>query len=131
MYTCILIVDDDNTTNFLNKIIIKSNGSFEHILVKTDGSYAIEYLQNYQSEDFILPDLILLDINMPIMNGWEFLEKFEELPESITSKIKIIMLSASANILDQKKAKEIKVISTFKRKPFTPDMLQDILENYM
>lgn len=131
MYKCVLIVDDDNTTNLLNNIIIKSSGSFENIIIKNDGFYALEYLQDYTNKDFIIPDLILLDLNMPIMNGWEFIDHFEKLPKKITSKIKLIILSASANILDQKKAKTINVVTAFKRKPFTRDTLNDILKNYM
>lgn len=131
MYKCVLIVDDDNTTNLLNNIIIKSSGNFENIIIKNDGFYAIEYLNDYTNKDFIVPDLILLDLNMPIMNGWEFINHFEKLPKKLTSKIKLIILSASANILDQKKAKTIKVVTAFKRKPFTKDTLNDILNNYM
>ena len=78
---CILLVDDDEPTNFLNQMVIEELDIAEQIRVAQNGQEALTYLKKtgIGDENFPLPDLILLDINMPAMNGWEFLERYRKL----------------------------------------------------
>ena len=83
----ILLVDDDEATNFLHKIMINDAGCAQGIHVAKNGKEAIEYLTNAIEGKYPQPDLIFLDINMPVMNGWEFLDEFEQIKNQINKKL--------------------------------------------
>ncbi|HTM92293.1 MAG TPA: response regulator [Flavisolibacter sp.] len=129
---CILLVDDDEPTNFLNQIVIEELNITEQIRVAQNGQEALAYLKQTGSgdEDFPLPDLILLDINMPAMNGWEFLERYSHLPAHQKANVVIVMLTTSLNPDDRAKAHEISEVTGFETKPLTVDKLQALLEKY-
>jgi CheY-like chemotaxis protein len=76
------------------------------------------------------PEIIFLDINMPAMDGWEFLQKYEALPEAHKSSIIVVMLTTSFNPEDELKARKIPAVKEFRNKPLTPALLQDILLKY-
>jgi CheY-like chemotaxis protein len=76
------------------------------------------------------PEIIFLDINMPAMDGWEFLQKYEALPDAHKSSIIVIMLTTSFNPEDELKARKIPSVKEFRNKPLTADLLQDILNKY-
>src|SRR5258708_36657106 len=99
---CILLIDDDEPTNFLNKMTIDQSGCAEWVQVVQSGQEALDYLQGTgrfknRKEDYPRPDLIFLDINMPAMDGWEFLDKYKELPKDQKAEIVLIMLTTSLN----------------------------------
>ncbi len=129
---CILLIDDNFADNIYNKIIIKEASVCNHISVAVDGNEAVEYLKKSTdprySDSFPKPDLIFLDINMPVMNGFEFLEEYRKLDEKMN--VKIVMLTTSSHPDDIKKAKGYKEINEFENKPMTVETLQKIIENY-
>jgi CheY-like chemotaxis protein len=102
----ILLVDDDPITNYINHKLIKKLSIAEKISVKHNGYEALQYIETQSCPD-TYPSLVFLDINMPVMNGFEFLESFQNttLPEK--EKIKIIVLSSSLS------PKDIKRINSF------------------
>ena len=129
---CILLVDDDFATNFINKKIIERTNIAEHINVALNGKEAIDYLCNqgkFESTDtkYPLPRLILLDINMPVMDGWEFIEVYKNLELKNKENVVIVMLSSSFNPADKAKAESIEEISDFKQKPMGKEALLDII----
>ncbi|MBC8053497.1 MAG: response regulator [Sphingobacteriaceae bacterium] len=129
---CILLVDDDISTNFLHKKILQKAEVAEEILVALNGKEAIDYLAgNYEKSagENPQPDLILLDINMPLMDGWEFLNEYKNL-EMKKDAIIIVMLTTSLNPDDRLRAETIPEISGFQSKPLSFDMLTDILEDH-
>lgn len=128
---CILLVDDDQPTNFIHKKILETAGCTETIKTAINGFDALKYLEkaNKHEADYPAPDLILLDINMPAMNGWEFLEKYEA-DEQISKDKVIVMLTTSPNPDDLQKAKEIKTVAGFENKPLTKTKIQMILDEY-
>jgi CheY-like chemotaxis protein len=130
---CILVIDDDEPTNFFTEVILQESGCVNHIKLMQSGKEALEYLIKSESPGnnrdlFPPPDLILLDINMPAMNGWEFLEEYRKL--DIIDKIIVVMLTTSLFPEDKMKAEQTPEISGFENKPLTPEKLADILDKY-
>ena len=128
---CILLVDDDPATNFLNKLIIQSAKIDVQINTCEDGQEALEYLTRqgeYGDElKYPIPDLILLDINMPRMNGWEFLHHYEQLSEDITEKVLVSMLTTSFNPDDRKRAESKECVTAFFSKPLTTEYIEQLV----
>lgn len=123
----IMLIDDDAVTNMLNTKIIKMNFNFD-VRDYANAQVALEQLkQCCQSFPEKLPFIIFLDINMPIMDGWEFLEEFQKLPKEAREKSKVIMLTSSIDVEDIEKAKTFPVVSNFVSKPLTPQKLKDLI----
>lgn len=132
---CILLVDDDEPTNFLNKIAIEEVECTHQIKVIPGAREALDYLSCAgrpapMNKECPTPEIIFLDINMPAMDGWEFLQKYEALPEAHKSSIIVVMLTTSFNPEDELKARKIPAVKEFRNKPLTPGLLQDILNKY-
>lgn len=129
---CILLVDDNPADNHFHKINISESGICDHVEVANDGNAALEYLKKSfsMSNKFPKPDIIFLDINMPGMDGFEFLEEYKKLADKYKSKVLIIMLSTSLNPDDQKKALSYEEIVEFQNKPLEVETLQKIVEKY-
>ncbi|MHA3786693.1 response regulator [Flavobacterium hauense] len=99
------VIDDDKIYHFLLKNLFKQNGIDVASTFFVNGSDAIDYIKKNNGED-ILPDLILLDVNMPIMNGWQFLEEFGKISHGLSKTPTIYMISSSNNEVDINKSKE-------------------------
>lgn len=131
---CILLVDDNTADNEFHTIAIRKANVCNHVKVVTDGEQALDYLKKSgdpkPSKSFPVPDIIYLDINMPGMDGFEFLEEYKELNREIKSKAVIIMLSVSLNPDDEKKALGFKEVSEFENKPLTLEKVCDTVERY-
>jgi len=124
---CILLVDDDEATNFINKMIIKRVDCSEHVQVEDDGQKALDFLTTKLNDEYPRPNLIFLDINMPVVDGWEFLDRYKHLNADQKGEVIIIMLTTSLNPDDQTRAELLTEISGFKRKQLTVEMLNEIL----
>jgi CheY-like chemotaxis protein len=126
----VLLVDDDHGANFINQMIIKQSGITDNIETTLNGKEALDYLNGTgkyeQNGTKSFPELIFLDINMPIMNGWEFLEEYNKLEEERKNKSTIILLTTSLNPEDRKKAEKISSISGFENKPLDITILEKI-----
>ncbi len=124
----VLLVDDDKATNFIHELIIKDHGYCNKIVTKYDGEEAIEFLETAGDND--IPDIVFLDINMPKVDGWEFLKKYKELPENKRAKIVVVMLTTSLNTNDKERALSNELISEFRNKPLTKEMLEGLADKY-
>jgi len=124
---CILLVDDNNEDNVYHKIILKQMDIVNRIDIVVNGLEALAYLKK---ENQIPPELIFLDINMPKMNGWEFLEQYKHLDVKQKARVVIMVLTTSQNPDDIKKAKEIQEVTGFKTKPLDEKMMTEILTQY-
>jgi CheY-like chemotaxis protein len=131
---CILLVDDNSGDNYYNEYIIAETGACNHIKIALNGIQALDYLKKSREandpEDSPIPDLIFLDINMPKMNGFEFLKEYEMQDDNMKSGVKIIMLTSSPNPDDRKKALAFKDISDYYVKPLSIEVLEDIINKY-
>ncbi len=124
---CILLVDDDPDDNHYHQIIINKMNIVNHIDIVTNGIEALAYLKK---ENQIPPDLIFLDLNMPKMNGWEFLEQYKHLETAQKAKALIVILTTSSNPDHIKRAKEIQEVTGFETKPLSKEILTEILEQH-
>jgi len=126
----ILCVDDDPITLMLYKMVIAKASLSETVIAAKNGQEALEYYDNLKSEqeeDF--PELIFLDLNMPVMGGWEFLDNFIEPTYSpFNEKTKIIVLSSTIDPQDIEKVKNYPIIIDFISKPVTKEMLEKLKE---
>lgn len=126
--TCILLIDDNITTTFLNKLVIEKLDIPTHLLTAQDGKAALETLQERLRTGLQLPDLILLDLKMPVMDGFEFFQKYQEQFAGEQTATKVVMLTTSLNSKDSQQAAEVG-IQDFITKPLTPLKLKEILNN--
>jgi CheY-like chemotaxis protein len=131
----VLLVDDDQATNFINRRIIEKAGITNHIEVAYNGKEALHYLCNTGKYEklgapFPKPMLILLDINMPVMDGWEFLEAYRNLDSDKKSDKILVMLTTSFNPDDKTKAENILEISGFESKPLDLAKVSHIMNTH-
>jgi len=131
---CVLLVDDNPATNFLNKKIIKDTGMANNIHVALNGKEALDYIHNKAKfHDKVYPkaNIIFLDINMPVMNGFEFLEHYKDLEEELKSGIILVFLTTSNWSKDKSKANTNGLIFDFIEKPLSEKKFKDICQYYM
>ncbi|SFQ67381.1 response regulator [Hymenobacter arizonensis] len=125
---CVLLVDDDPTTNYLHRKLLNKLGVVEHILTALNGVEAMALVNAQCHDDFrTCPDLILLDVNMPLMNGFEFLDAYHSLPTSQQCAKVVVMLTTSLHPRDVERAHHLPV-SGFLTKPLTTDKFLDIIQ---
>jgi CheY-like chemotaxis protein len=120
----VLLVDDNDTDNFISKRIIELTGFAQNIEIKNSGKSALEYLQNNENNPNLLPDLIFLDINMPIVDGFIFLYEFGKMAENIRKKCRIVVLSSSDNKRDIDRIVGDEHVIKFLTKPLSDEALK-------
>ncbi len=122
------LIDDDDVFVFLTKKVIEETNLVDLIKVFENGLDAINYLKEHKEDIELLPEIILLDLSMPIMNGWQFLDEFVSLNPIIGKKITIYICSSSISPDDVEKAKTINEVTDYIIKPITKDKLIDLIK---
>lgn len=125
-----MLVDDNEHDNFFHERAIKEFDLAIVVVAKKSGTEALEYLNSKHEREDQHPDLIFLDINMPGMNGWDFLEQYNLLDKEVQSHAIIIMLTTSANPADIERSKSWDFISDYIVKPLTKEMMEEIISKY-
>lgn len=123
----VLIVDDDPILIMVCSRLMKITGFSEEVVSAREGREALQVLEDiFKNTPDHLPEVILLDINMPVMNGWEFLDDFKRLGVRFPKEIPVFMLSSTIDQADFDKAKTYPVIKGFYSKPLTKENLEAI-----
>jgi CheY-like chemotaxis protein len=123
----LLVIDDDDINIFIIKKIVEKTGYDINMVAKTNGQLAIDHLTNILENNATFPHLILIDINMPVLNGWEFLEAYDEL--NVKQRVDMYMLSSSVYENDIEKAKTYKKVKGFISKPLSINRLIELFDN--
>lgn len=124
----ICIIDDDEIYQFTVTRTIESHKLAKKILVFSDGEQAMQFLIDNVSNSTSVPDIIFLDINMPIMDGWQFLEEYINIKPLLGKKVTIYMVSSSVDTADIERAKKISEISDYLIKPISPEKLKSVVK---
>lgn len=127
---CILLIDDDPDDNYLHQLIISESGLCQTTRVAESGTEALRYLTQTNAPDYLRPDMIMLDINMPGMNGFEFLDQYHQLPDEQKSRLVVLMLTTSLNPDDRHRAGSIAEVTDYQAKPLTQAMLRQLVADY-
>lgn len=129
-FDIVMLIDDNEIDNFVNQRVIENNGFADKIYTNTNGLSALEFLKNLyvQTESLVelLPDIIFVDLNMPFINGFQFIEKFYEMPLEFVRKSKIVILTSSLSENDREIAKQLNPDIVFLNKPLTEEALSKI-----
>lgn len=122
----VLLVDDNDIDNFINERIITSSFFGEKVTVKTSAQAALDFLKANASNADVLPEVIFLDLNMPVMDGFAFLREYENMPDSIKNTCKIVVLSSSISPDDINKASTNPFVKKYLNKPLAEKYLEAI-----
>ena len=122
----VLLIDDDDIVNSINRVIIKHAKFAEDIVTFTSVNEAIRFLSE-AGDDF--PEVIFLDLNMPDMNGWDFMDEFLKLKNR--GNTRVVMLTSSISAKDQERAASLKDITAFISKPLSPELLETIYDSHL
>jgi CheY-like chemotaxis protein len=124
----IMIVDDDEVSNYIFTKLVEISGFGNEITCHEKAGDAYAYLKNNSSKPDEMPEVIFLDLLLFDMSGWDFLDKYESLPESIKGKIYVVILTTSIYESDREKAIKYPSVKKFLTKPITLDGLKEIRE---
>jgi two-component SAPR family response regulator len=124
----VMIIDDDEINNFICVKNLKDSGFSEEVYYFLRGKDGLEELKNSLPEN--LPDVIFLDINMPMMNAWEFLEEYTEIAKSFAKEVKLFILSSSVYKRDIAKSSLYKNVTDYIIKPLNKAALKKVTDTY-
>ncbi len=120
----VLLIDDDDVFNFVHKRIIERIESSVEVIVINSCRKALEYLSEV---NLVMPDFIFLDINMPDMNGFDFLDASASLPDAVRAKLRVVFVTSSLNEADVVKANSYPMVVGFQDKPLNAEVIAKLL----
>jgi CheY-like chemotaxis protein len=126
----ICVIDDDPICVFGIKKTLKKAHYNNKVVIYENGLEAIRGLKQYLEQGKLLPNIIFLDINMPIMDGWDFLDDFLKIPKLNRDFVNIYIISSSVDPADLKKVKEFNIINRYLIKPITIEKIETVIQEY-
>ncbi|CAN5652931.1 response regulator [soil metagenome] len=122
----VLLVDDNDIDNFINERMITTSGFSKQVTVKNSAEGALDFLRRNSDSVDTLPQVVFLDLNMPVMDGFGFLVEFEKLPDVIKNFCKVIVLSSSISAEDINRASTNPFVTKYLNKPLNEKYLQAV-----
>ncbi len=123
----IVLIDDDDAVNYYHQYVLENMNCTENILIGRNIEDAVKILKSVQEINDVDPSLVILDVNMPRYNGFEFVTKYYEVFQELKKRnVMIIFLTTSNNPQDIAKANELKIVSGYKQKPLTEEMIKEL-----
>ncbi|MXV49717.1 response regulator [Pedobacter sp. HMF7647] len=123
----VFIIDDDPIHQRIAQIMIEKHAIFNDYRSFTEPVKALEFLEENKHEAAILPDVILLDLNMPVFDGWDFLSGIEKFINLLQKKVRIFIVSSSIDEKDKLRSKNYPFVNGFISKPLSPDIIRSTL----
>lgn len=124
------LVDDDNSYTYSAKRILKDSPIFKDYVIFNDGHEAIDYFKSVVGEEAKIPDVLFLDVNMPVMDGWDFLEEFAHLKPNLHKNVTIYLISSSIDPRDIERANAISDVSQYIIKPINIEQFEKIFKYF-
>lgn len=121
------IIDDDDIYQFTTSLLLKKSDLVNKIIVFSNGLKAINFLKEEIGNKENIPDILFLDVNMPVMDGWEFLEEYLLIRHMLPKTVVIYMVSSSVDEKDVLKAKSISALSGYLVKPISSENIMDVI----
>jgi CheY-like chemotaxis protein len=122
----VMIIDDNVIDIYITKRLIIKNLFGENVLEYFSAEKALQYLQDHKEEEYLLPQIIFIDIYMPVMSGFEFMESYEKLPLTLKNNCKVFIISSTIDENDIERSNKDKNITAFQVKPITKEFLESI-----
>jgi two-component system chemotaxis response regulator CheY len=123
----VFIIDDDPIHQRIAQIMISKNQIYDGFFSYTEADKALEFLKANSDDQEKLPDVILLDLNMPVVDGWKFLEAFEVIKKDLKKTIRVFIVTSSVDEKDIVRSKLFSSVKGFISKPLTPDIIRSTL----
>jgi two-component system chemotaxis response regulator CheY len=123
----VFIIDDDPIHQRIAQIMISKHNLFDEYFSYTEAQKALDFLQENKKNEETLPDVILLDLNMRVIDGWDFLETFETLVKEFEKNIRVFIVSSSVDEKDVLRSKSYVAVKGFISKPLSPDIIRSII----
>lgn len=122
----VLVIDDNEVDRYVSELVMERYGFAEEVVCLESAMEGLEFLKGHEANPETLPDLIFLDINMPVMSGFDFLDEYRKLSETIQRHCIIMMLTTSLDEADKKRAEKNEFVYRFLNKPLDKDKLEQI-----
>ncbi len=127
----LVLIDDNPIDHYIVRTMLYNNEACKQATYTFDGSMILEFIEENKSAASLLPDVIFLDLTMPNFSGWEFLDKFEKIKDSLDKKIELYVMTSSVRESDKERSSKYGCVNSFISKPLTKQVLNNICQQQL
>jgi CheY-like chemotaxis protein len=127
----LVLIDDNPIDHYIVRTMLYNNEACKQATYTFDGSMILEFIEENKSATSLLPDVIFLDLTMPNFSGWEFLDKFEKIKDSLDKKIELYVMTSSVRESDKERSSKYGCVNSFISKPLTKQVLNNICQQQL